>query len=74
MPLNSADVLFEFVPTKTGGCAVAMTMNYTVNFGVLARLMDVAMLRRAMTESLSNLLAWTSTSARVNRSRRAGSA
>lgn len=57
MPLKRADARFDLVATTADQCQLTMTMNYTVKFGPLGRLMDSMMLNKAMTRSLNGLLA-----------------
>jgi hypothetical protein len=56
MPLKSATARFDLSPAGDG-CVLEMTMEYQVKYGPVGWLMDAMMLNRAMTGSLSNLLA-----------------
>jgi hypothetical protein len=57
MPIKSAQASFELKASDDGGCMLSMTMDYVVKFGIVGKAMDALMMERAMTKSLTNLLA-----------------
>ncbi len=57
MPIKRAQVQFQLVSTKDSGCELSMTMDYTLKFGLVGKLMDAMMMKAAMTKSLARLLA-----------------